>query len=53
MNCPYDDLGCVKVDTSGMDKPECKDCEHFKVSVTHKISLWQWFLNQISWTRQP
>ena len=29
--CPYDDLGCVYLDTAGMFKyKECYDCEHYK-----------------------
>jgi len=29
MKCPYNDFDCTEVDTSGMDKVECKDCKHY------------------------
>ena len=30
MNCPFTNEGCPEVDTSGMDKKPCKDCEIYK-----------------------
>ena len=32
-NCPYDDMGCVGIDTSGMDKIPCNTCPHFNTGV--------------------
>ena len=29
MECPYNKKGCIKVDTSGMDKIPCEECEIF------------------------
>ena len=40
--CPYDDLGCVYIDTSGMSKlKECSDCEHYKNSVKTTNTIWE------------
>jgi len=30
MKCPYDNLGCTGVDTSGMDKIDCKNCPRYE-----------------------
>ena len=30
MECPYSKAECIKVDTSGMDKIPCEECEIFQ-----------------------
>jgi hypothetical protein len=42
MICPNDDLGCSGIDTSGMDKIDCKDCPRFKEKIEEDEDIDDW-----------
>jgi hypothetical protein len=49
MKCPYDDLDCTRVDTSGMNKEDCRKCNRYNngIRATGATPILGWIADKL------